>query len=385
MSGRLKYLGAKGGKRWWRARLTWKDSLTGKQVIDTERKFSADSKALAEAERERILKELVAIYRGGQAAKRALTLGGLVEEWFATVESHGSRKSWGSHVNSKIIPAWGEVKLRKVQAAHLQQWLDNLKGPRGALSYTTTNSVRDCLVYAYRHGIERGYVVSNVAAQTTRRRQPKPPADRELEEAPRKSLTAEQVPEFFAALRRDQGGEYFELVATQLALGCRFGEVSALKVSDVDWATGEVVIRRSQTDGVVGPPKARYARRAVLGPTALQMLRRHRQQMMREQRPGWGDGWLFPRKPTTRRGHGVHQSISTVGHVMGRVYRAIGADPKGKTHVMRHTMNNVARQRVSEALLRRVVGHKSSGLTDRYSHTELEELRELAGVIDGLL
>jgi integrase len=381
---RLKPLGVKDGKRWWQARLTWRDPVTGKQVIDTTQKFAADTKAKAEAERERRLDKKVAAYQGKLAAKKGATFGQLVEKWYATIESRGTKTSWGSHVNSKILPDLGNAKLDKVTPQYLQRWLDHLEGPRGPLGWETVNSVRQCLVKAFQYGIDEGYCTENPAAQTRRRTKPRPRADQELQRPPRKSLDAGQIPAFFDALKAESGGEFFVLVVTQFALGARFGEVSALKAEDVTWDTGETLIRRAVYRGAVGPTKSREARVALLGTTVLQLLKEHRAQMMREQRPGWADGWLFPRNPR-RPGRGVHQSHNTVSDVLKRVYKTIGATPRGKTHVMRHTMNNVARQRVSDTLLRKVIGHSSEEMTDRYSHPEMDELRELASAFDDLL
>ena len=361
----LRSAGIADGKKRWECRIYWTDPRDGKQ---RERRitFAAESRLLARQERDR---QTEAARTGNDPrAKDRRRFADVGDEWFATVESFGSRISWGSH-------------LRKLQARYGTQWMDmftrrELQAYLDALDLNprTVNGVRDVLKHVFRHAVRRGYLEGNPAAETEPR-STRPSRAQALEDAPRRALTEDEAVALLAWFRAEAPA-FYVLAASQFVLGCRFSEVSALRWEDIDTTTGMVAIRRAQVRGRVGPTKGRYARDAALGPDGLAMLLEHRATMRREQWPGWQE-LVFPRPETTRSKYSEHWSMSTAWHIYTRGLHAIGLDLPVATHTARHTMVTVASTFASSRLLRRVVGHKTEEVHAGYQGKRDADVIEL--------
>lgn len=367
----------------WEARFTARDPATGKKSLDTTRVIHANTRAEALIERVRLQREIV-------GSKGEWTVAEAVEAWLPSMPTNtrNARTSQSRGFRERF----GERRLSSVQPAEVQAWIAGLP-----VADETANQYRAAIMALYAYARNQGKLIGqNPMGQTVKRRTPKTSAEllAELEQPrPRRALIGNEVARFFAeleALDRD----LVPLVRTQLLLGCRFGEVSALQWRDVDWDTGFVAIRRNQLRlGELGPPKGKRARDAVLGTEGLALLRGHRAAMERAAWPGW-DVWVFPRPPNPldRRRH----DMWTYDTVRRRVREALtnaGVSLANVTHAMRHTHITVARQLEQDALLRSTVGHSDARHTERYtdeSHraavavrfaAEFEE--KLAGVSSG--
>lgn len=357
--------GTRNGAKLWRARLYWKDQRTSKErervVV-----FEAATKAQARIERARHLEAA----RNGTdpRARDRRRFADVADEWFETIESHGSRLSWGSHLRA-LKKRYGETWIDMLTRRDLQAYLDALPQSPG-----TVNSRRDVLKHVCKFAVRKGYCEGNPAAETERRTLRKSRAEA-MQDAPRRALTEAEAVALLQWIRKEQHA-FYPIAVTQLVLGCRFGEVSALEWSDVDMSTGLVRIAKAQVRGTVGPTKGRYARTAALGPDGLAVLEKHRREMLHEQWPGY-ERLVFPRPLTTRRKHSEHWSIVTAWHIYKRGLRAIGLDLPVATHLCRHTMLTVAQSFASARLLRAVGGHKSEEMQARYLGTHEAEVVEL--------
>lgn len=376
----LEYLGIEKGKRKYRARLVVTDRKTGKKH-NTRITILADSKSDAQAQRATALKEYEARKLGHVFAPGRKRFAEVADAWFATVEGHGTRTGWGSHL-TKIKATFGDHWLDTIETDQLQRYLATVKGTRkDALGAGTINSIRDVLVHVFAYAIEQGLAASNPAAATKRARTKVTRTEQlaSVTTPKRRSLTGEQLPKFFAELRRLHH-ETFPLVFVQYALGCRFAEVSELRWSDVDMRTGGLVIARGQVKGRVGPTKNGKPRPAALGPVALEMLRKHRLEMLTAKWPEH-ESLIFPRPPHVfgPKPLSNHWSISTVREHIREAFASAGiADMANATHAARHTLNNHARKLGNDALLRKVIGHASAEETGTYTSVEMGEVIEFA-------
>ena len=139
---------------------------------------------------------------------------------------------------------------------------------------------------------ERSDVVSrNVARQVQAKVQQRPE---------RKVLSLDEVTTFLEVLRGDGLEAYF---LTALSTGARSGELRALRWSDIDFDTGDLLIERGitrtpQTGWVIGPTKTAHSRRTVWLPEEVRKaLKQHRweqastrrkaRQESSEKRQGW--------------------------------------------------------------------------------------------------
>ena len=370
----LKALGMRNGRKLWSARLYWIDPRNDREH-EKRVTFEADSRHLARIERARRIEAARAGTSINGTGRRRVEAAG--DEWFATVESTGSRISWGSHLR-KIKARMGDQWIDTVTRPELQAWLDSLTVGPG-----TVNSVRDVLIHVFRLAVRKGYCTTNPASDTERRSTRRPVTMGDLGDAPKRALTPDEARALLVDMR-DHEPAIYPLVATQFVLGCRFAEVSALKWEDIDLATGLVQIRRGQMRGKVGPTKGRYARTAALGPIGLRIVTDHKRRMEAEQWPGWHD-LVFP-GPPEKRGRRASDawSISTAWHIYQRSFKRLGLEMRTATHSARHSMiSAAATMQASEALLRGVVGHKSREVHQGYQTSETAQVIDLGARVEG--
>lgn len=380
----------------WDARVTWRNAQGKKRdtnrvvTVSTEGGLRAE-KARAIAERERIREDLV-------GTGDEWTVDEAIDRWLPTMVP-GTRGTREPHAK-RFRERFGKLRLSRVPTADVQRWLAGLP-----CSDFTANCYRTSMLALYTYARAQGRLKGpNPIEQTLTRNTPKSSAERLAElEAPaaRRALLGDELPRFFAAML-ERHPDLYPLVRCQLLLGCRIGEASALKWSDVDWDTGVITIRRSQgrNGGDMGPPKGKKARTAALGPDGLAFLRGHRAAMEAKGWPG-SDTWAFPRPPTGRVRHYDTWPYSTVQDHVSALLAELGIDLACSTHAMRHSHVTLARALESDAVdreagrdLRESVGHADPRLTETYtdeshrraraaSHASQLERRIGGGVFEG--
>jgi integrase len=339
-------------------RCTAREKGTSKKIVDTTRKVDADSKLEAQNIRERLTKELVE-EAGGNG--NDWTVSRAIAEYLPTRRT-GTFHVWVSHAR-KIEAAFGPRRLSTIKPGEVQRFIVDLPG----LADATANSVRTLFGRLFVHARNQGrFEGTNPVRDTSPKKTPKTDEERlaELESPPRRALRPEEIQIYLAAFPLDMRA----MVTIQLLLGCRFGEATALKWTDIKWDTGHVRVVRTQYKGKIGPTKADRTRWAGLGHIGLAVLKAHGERMAAEKWPGW-ETWVFPRPvywDGVRRSHDLW-NYETVRATVVRVQRDLGLDLKARTHVLRHTFITAGRAHDNDDLLRAIVGHTSRALTEGYT------------------
>lgn len=384
----VKFLGVRDGERWWEARLTWTDSRTGEKH-DTTATFKANSKLLAMQERAKRLKQAKERLEG----LRRKRFDEVADEWFETIDSHGTRLSWGSHLN-RIRKKFGSWWIDAITTRDLQSFLGGLKRLDGKpLGKSTFNSVRDVIIKVFVFAQEKGYVESAAVARATLRRKSVRTREEALAEAQgkgdgKRALTDEEAVKVLTDLAKHEP-DIYPLVVVMFILGCRFAEASAIRRDCLDLSTGIVHIAWGQVRGRVGPTKGKRRRKAALGPVGLRVVQEHLRRMDELKWPGHEE-LVFPRKPEPQaigRKISDHWPHRTVARALRESFTRLGLDMANATHAARHTMNNLASQEIarahlSESLLRKVVGHSTAQVAATYRHPEHAEVIQLAEVVE---
>jgi integrase len=343
----------------WLARITWHDAAGKKH--DTDRVLRADTK-LEALQKRRALQEELGGPDSGWTIEQAL-------DKYIPLLAPGTQHSWGSY-GRRLRDVFGPRKLASMRPDELQRWFVSLP-----VSDSTANNTRTLCASLFAWATSQGeFTGANPAKLTVARRTPRSAAQmlEEQENPPRRALLGDEVPRFLRALSEDLR----PLLTVQLALGCRFGEVSSLELKDVNMATGEVRVRQTQYYGKVGVTKARRGRWSGVGPVVLEVLREHRARMEQERWPGW-DRFVFPR-PLTRGQKRAHDmwNYATVRLQIVQVQRELGIDVVSRTHSMRHTHITIAEVQRQLALDRSIgeaqahrtmVGHSSPVMTATYT------------------
>jgi integrase len=189
---------------------------------------------------------------------------------------------------------------------------------------------------------------------------------RGLEPKHKDVLTAEEL----AALLKEMEHESPDIKAmcwVGFTTGMRFGELSALLWSDIDFERGLIHIRKSQVHGVVGPTKTRQYRTVPLHSSVASILRAHETWQKEREVPGLDKGLLFPSN------EGGYRFSNVLTKPLSRCASRAGIDKHVTAHTMRRTFNNLARQAAGDIVARAMTGHSTEAMTEHYSHVTLGE------------
>ncbi len=177
-----------------------------------------------------------------------------------------------------LLPAFGSVKLRDLQPAHLQRLYADMT--RRGLSANTVRRTHGVIRGALGHALNTGLVARNVASVAH------PPT---LGRSEVQVLDALQVRRLMAAA---SGTRWEVLIRTAINSQMREGELLGLRWSEVDLDRGTIrIVRQQGTDGSIGEPKTEAGRRTIELPAhAVTALREHRASQL-EERLMWGPEW----------------------------------------------------------------------------------------------
>lgn len=361
-------VGVERGQIKFRLRLVARHPETGEKIVDTVRLVLADSKPDALKLRQAMVAELLAEKLGELRVGKKLTFAEAADQWHATITRHATASSWGSY-SRKLKAVFGDRQLDKIRTEDMQRYLASL-----AYSRSTLKGIKAVLVSVFDWAVGAGYIRKPgpaVDLRLPRKQRDHAATLAELERtAPvKRGLTHDELARFLPALLAIDS-DLYPLVLVQLALGARFSEVSALKRSDVDMTTGELVIRRAQVAGRIGPPKKDRSRPGALPATALAVLREHLARMDELRWPGHEE-WLFPARPTRARRFAPLWVISTARLSIKAAMAEAGATTVNATHFARHTLNGLIRGHVADSVLRQVVGHSDEQMSAAYGDAQV--------------
>jgi integrase len=162
--------------------------------------------------------------------------------------------------------------------------------------------------------------------------------------------------------------EWKAFLTTGLKTGLRVGELLALKWSDVDLATGQLVVRRTLWRNQEGPPKGGRNRTVPLSDVALATLKGHRHLR---------GSYVFCDETGGRLSH------SMVKDVVPDTCRRAGLGKRITTHGLRHSFaSHLVMQGEPLKAVQELLGHESIEMTLRYSHLTPDVKREAVCRLD---
>jgi len=303
----------------------------------------------------------------------------LLKEKVATgrLTSAKTRERWADTQDLHLIPAFGEYYLDAIRRSDLKEWLAE-QGRKVPEKYSahTVNGWLGILLTTLRAAVEEldlPYDPTKGIEPLDTSRYPT-----YTEEEPG-ALTVDEVPRFLEHARRLYP-QHFAMLALGIATGRRPSELRPLRragaTPDILWETGELLIRRSETLGVVNDrTKTRRRLRIPLPKDLIDILRWHVTELpegaMRE------SDLLFPSAT------GGFRAPS----VLDKPIREIAKAAKIKKHLtaklMRRTFQDLGRAaQVHDFVTRAISGHATTAMHERYSSVGADEVRQgLARVI----
>jgi integrase len=285
-------------------------------------------------------------------------------------------KRYEQYVRVHLLPTLGSVVLAKLSAQHLQS-LYAAKLKEGS-SQTTVHHLHMLIHTALDAAVRLELVPRNVSDLVD------PPSMAHHEMAVLSPLQARSLIEAAA-------GDRFEaLYVLALTTGMRLGELLALQWGDVDLDAGTLQVRASMyysgSAFVFSEPKTANSRRRVLLPKmSLEVLQRHRTQLL-EERLALGKAWqttydlVFP---------STVDGPMDPGHLVRREFGSLlqkAKLPHIRFHDLRHTAATLLfAQRINPKVVSEMLGHSDIAITlGLYGHVTPPMQKEAADTMDKL-
>ncbi len=199
------------------------------------------------------------------------------------------------------------------------------------------------------------------------------PVSRRSKVREKRTLTAEQLALFLTKVRETSAtaSRYPEILTLALT-GLRVGELHGLKWEGLDQTRRVLKVRRSVSAGKLTETTKTGDEREVAVPDELvDVLVKHREEMIRNQDRGLATGLMFPSKANTPR---TNSSLTKPVRLAAEKAKL---DIIPSPQVLRRTYNSLmVRAGVDRIILRSQIGHVSEEMTERYMGVSDEDKHE---------
>lgn len=249
----------------------------------------------------------------------------------------------------------GRVNLRALRASDITTFLRR-EAPRFGRGWAAqiVTALRSFLRFCR----YRGLITADLAAAVP------PVANWSLAGLP-KYLPEGAVPRVLAACDQStvRGKRDYAILLVLARLGLRGGEIVAMRLEDIDWAKGELVVRSKKGDGWARLPLPADVGRALTRYLKVRPHSRHRNVFIRD---------YAPYAPFVASG-----PVSVL--VRKAIERAGVKSARTGAHVFRHTLaTQMLRNGATLDEIGRVLRHRHPDTTAIYAKVDIEALRELA-------
>jgi integrase len=192
--------------------------------------FPTQAKALREAQRvENKLAEGRAVerHRGKQTFGEYVT-----ETWFPNhVIERSTRQTYAYLLDAHILPCFGEIRIGRIMPRTVREWVTELQ-----VQGVRSSTIRQCksildAVFTTALNDQIAYLHAGRGVGT-------PPVAKK----PKKIITVQQFEAIYRALQNDK---MRLLVETDIESGLRWGELTELRVKDIDFGTGMLTVART--------------------------------------------------------------------------------------------------------------------------------------------
>lgn len=335
------------------------------------------------AEAKRIRAEMIAGQSSGSspAEPKRTTVADFAEEWVRTHVARlraSTRKSYVDCLVLHILPRIGHMPVEDVRRSvvdELARDFEDAEKPNGDLyAYATIATWwRTSMVLLRDMAVEYGIPDPTQRVQAPQRR-----AGGDHQE--KRTLTPAQLGALLRAVQHQQPQRYAEVVVLAFT-GCRFGEMVALRWSDIG-PSGAISVELSCVLGETNSTKTDDPRVVLVPDMVLEALAAHREWMIRTQHQGLATGLCFPSDVATNRSHGaLHKTLRAAAD-------ACGIDQRVGPLVLRRTYNTILRRAgVEDTVVRAQMGHSTEEMGRRYNDASAwtPEQREAAKTMERLV
>ncbi|MDL2206708.1 site-specific integrase [Eubacteriales bacterium OttesenSCG-928-N13] len=315
-----------------------------------------------------------------------------LQEYVIPELSPAVQKTYKNFLATRILPELGEIPLRKLTPLLLTKFINTLrtsprrstrkadeelkhqrspsdiakmsKDPGKTISLRTVCHYHDCLDAMLDKAVQWDIIAVNPMIKVDRPRAPKAKAE---------YLTEERAVELLRCLSKSPNMSFRAAVLLAVFCGLRLGEVSELRLSDVDWDKGTIDISRAlkytpEMGSYAGTPKSEAGNRLIALPPGLMDVLRESRQYQQDTAALIGDlwegeGWIV------HNWNGARYAYGTVSKQF-RKFAEVNGFPGVSFHALRHThatillANNIDAVAVASRL-----GHGDASVTLKtYAH-----------------
>jgi integrase len=283
--------------------------------------------------------------------KTGATWGEACREWLRWIEHDRRRKrstvrDYKLTIDANLIPDLGEDRtLETIQPKHVEAYRDVLLA-RGKLTPRTINKRLTIIHGVFKRATKVWDLKANPAVgveKVPERRS----GDIEV-------LRPDEVRQLAAHAETDQDAA---LYVTAAFTGLRFGELAALRWSDIDWQRSLIHVRRALARGAIEEPKSGKVRSVPMVPEVSQALAKL----------GQRDLWIGDHDFVFTSSTGSYIDHSATVRTYKRALRAAGLRPI-KFHGLRHSFGTLAVQAFPLSDVQAWMGHADIATTMRYVH-----------------
>jgi integrase len=297
--------------------------------------------------------------------------GAMAERWLSTKATRQPKTVAGyrSILDTIVLPRWEGVPLRDVRYDDLQVWVTSLSVDGSVrfegkgLSASRVRQAHQLVGAVLKFAVKARHLSVNPAEEMDL-----PP----LPEVDQRYLTHEQLHRVAVA-----SGRLRTLIFVLGYCGLRFGEATALRVSDVDVKGRRIRVRRSVTyvrkTGLVEGPTKNHTARTVPVPAFVARL------LETELADRDGGALVFE----SERGGG-YLTLGQARYAFQKAAAAVDSCDGVRLHDLRHTCASLAISAGANVkVVQRLLGHKTAVLTlDRYGHLFPDDLDAVAIAFD---
>lgn len=284
-----------------------------------------------------------------------------------------------------INPIIGSVKLCNFKNQHVIYWMNEVQKKKKKdnafkVAFTGNESeysretfrrawrvLRAMLVTAHQDGkIERpaDYRFSPKAGKAPKKKE---------------SLTTDELFKIHQQAEKTKKLDIRTMLWLQISTGCRFGELTALEWSDIDFQRHQVTFSKSQTKGEVGATKTGLTKTVPLTPMVegmLQKLKAEQEDKAKTIEKYTGkqvtpSAICFPSK------RGTYRSPSLMNKILKKLAQEVGISKTIASHTLRRTFNDMTRLIADRLTVMSMTGHITEQMFEHYSNVSIEEKRKV--------
>ncbi|WP_234783129.1 tyrosine-type recombinase/integrase [Mycolicibacter sinensis] len=300
-----------------------------------------------------------------------VTFGTMAERWVATKANRAAKTVAGyrSLLETVVLPRWEAVALRDIRFDDLQVWTTGLsvngsvRFEGKGLSASRVRQAHQLVGAVLRFAVKAKHLAANPAEGIDLP---------DIPESEQRYLTHEQLHRVAVA-----SGRLRTMVLVLGYCGLRFGEASALTVSDIDLETSRIRVARSvtyvrKTGLVEGPTKGKQSRMVPVPAFLIALLKTE----VDEREP---DALVFPSSLS-----GEWLTLGQARYAFQKATAVVEGCQGVRLHDLRHTCASLAiKSGANIKVVQRLLGHKSAVLTlDRYGHLFPDDLDAIALAFD---